>query len=150
MSRNRILFLFILAVLGTGMVIGLLNRPGEWYQQLAKPGFHPPNWIFSPVWTVLYILIGIVGWRVWTASGDATLKLLWIAQMGLNFCWSPVFFGLQNIRGALVLILALLMTILLFIGYGWKRDRPSAMIFLPYLAWAGFAMLLNGSIDRLN
>ncbi len=149
-SGKLVLSLFIVGVAGIGLLIGAIARPDEWYQQLVKPGFNPPGWIFAPVWTVLYILIAIVGWRVWTLSRNRFLKPLWVIQMGLNFLWSPIFFSLQSIGGALAVIVALLATILIFICYGWTRDRVSAAMFLPYLAWVAFATLLNLSIYRLN
>lgn len=150
MSRIRSLSLWMIGTVGAGMVIGLLTRPGEWYQQLAKPGFTPPGWVFGPVWTALYIVIAVVGWRVWEGSRDRGLKLFWVLQMGLNFLWSPLFFGMQSIGGALVVIFALLGAIIAFVAHGWREDRTSAIMFLPYLAWVAFATLLNFSIWRLN
>ena len=143
------LALFLLLTVGGGLLIGLLTAPGEWYAGLTKPAFNPPNWIFGPVWTVLYVLIGIAGWRVWRAE-DVTLQRLWWAQMALNFLWSPVFFGAGNLGAALVVILALLAAILAFIFAARHRERISAWLFLPYALWVGFATLLNAELLRLN
>lgn len=132
------------------MLIGALTAPGEWYRELMKPGFMPPGWLFAPVWTVLYIVIAIVGARLWTGPREPSLKVLWSIQMGLNFLWSPLFFGLQSIGGALVIIALLLTTICAFIGSGWGKDRVAAVMFLPYLAWVGFATVLNLRIYQLN
>lgn len=140
--------LFILGVVGIGIVIGILTGPGEWYAALAKPDFNPPNWVFGPVWTLLYVLIGIVGWRVWGHS--PLLRVLWFIQMGLNFLWSPVFFGLQHPAGALAVIVVLLLTIVFFVVKSWKIDRPSALMFMPYLLWVTFATVLNLQIVQLN
>ncbi len=131
-------------------MIGAFNTPGEWYAALAKPPFNPPGWLFGPVWTTLYILIGIAGWRTWKDARSSGAMWLWWGQMALNFAWSPVFFSLHNIAGALAIIVALLLTILAFIAVTWKRDRTSALLFLPYAAWVAFASLLNGSILALN
>ena len=141
---------FVAFVLGIGMVIGFATQPGDWYEALQKPFFNPPNWLFGPAWTLLYILIGIAGWRVWRHRDAGALMIVWIVQLVLNYCWSPVFFGAQQIGAALVVSLAMLASILLFIVLAWNRDRISALLFLPYAAWVAFATLLNGSILYLN
>lgn len=142
--------LFVIGVVLTGWAIGWLNIPGEWYASLQKPPFNPPNWIFSPVWTILYVIIGVVGWRVFVRTPDRALKGLWSSQMALNFVWSPAFFGLQNIGLALVIIALLCVNILTFMWRARKRDRASAALFIPYLAWVGFATILNAAIFLLN
>lgn len=144
------LALFVIAVLGIGFVIGILNPPGQWYAALSKPSINPPNYVFGPVWSVIYLLIAVVGWRVWTAQGETVGKFLWGAQMGLNFAWSPMFFTVHSIKGALIIILAMLLTILAFISHRWSRDRLSAMLFAPYALWVSFATVLNASLLMLN
>lgn len=144
------LFLFVALSVGGGLLIGAFNMPGEWYAALEKPPFNPPGWLFGPVWTTLYILIGIAGWRVWENARSSVSMMLWWAQMALNFAWSPLFFSLHQIAAALAVILVLLAVIVAFITLTWKRDRTAAMLFLPYAAWVGFASLLNGSILALN
>lgn len=150
MSRMIGLPLMIFGVVGIGMLIGLLMPPGDWYATLKKPWFNPPNWIFGPVWTLLYIIIAIVGWRVLRKLQSPLLGLLWGIQMALNFLWSPLFFGLQNPGGALILIMALCMAITAFIWAAWRRDRTSAVMFFPYLLWVSFATILNFKIYQLN
>lgn len=142
--------LFIVPIVAIGSAIGWLTAPGDWYAALVKPSFNPPNWVFGPVWTALYVLIGIVGWRVWDSSSDPALRRLWIMQMALNFAWSPAFFALQNILLALVLVLLLFATIVVFVIRARKTDPVSALMFLPYAAWVGFASLLNAAIWWLN
>ena len=149
-ARYGLLALFLAVSLGGGMLVGISNPPGDWYAGLAKPSFNPPDWLFPPAWTLLYILIGIAGWRVWRLRDSGALMIVWIVQMVLNFCWSPVFFGAQQIGAALVVVLALLATILLFIRLAWNRERVAALLFLPYAAWVAFASLLNGAILYLN
>ena len=141
---------FIVLVTGIGALIGIMNIPGEWYQSLAKPSFNPPNWIFGPVWTTLYVLIGIAGARTWLVEGLSLRMKIWLAQMALNFLWSPAFFGLHSTGLGLVVILPMLAAIIAFIATSWRTDRVSALLFLPYLAWVGFATLLNLSLFILN
>ena len=150
MTRFLTLALFVILVVGGGSLIGINNVPGEWYQSLAKPPFNPPNWIFGPVWTILYVLIAVAGWRVWNSRRTGGAMSLWWLQLGLNFLWSPVFFTLNQIGLALLIIIVLLAAIVAFIRINWHRDRTSAVLFLPYAAWVAFAMLLNGSIWLLN
>ncbi|MGG2477542.1 TspO/MBR family protein, partial [Rhizobium sp. BR5] len=93
-------------------LIGVNNVPGEWYQSLQKPFFNPPNWIFGPVWTTLYVLIGIAGARTWISKLMGTRMRLWFTQMVLNFLWSPIFFGMQSPTGALVIIIPMFICII--------------------------------------
>lgn len=150
MKKLPIYIVFIVAVVAIGALIGVNNVPGEWYQSLNKPSFNPPNWIFGPVWTALYVLIGIAGARTWTAGGFSARMQLWTAQMVLNFLWSPVFFGTQNPTLALVIIVPMLVCILAFIWKSQNVDRISMWLFVPYALWVAFATLLNGSIVLLN
>ncbi|MBM3601689.1 MAG: tryptophan-rich sensory protein [Alphaproteobacteria bacterium] len=150
MKHPLALSLFLLIVVGGGLAIGYLTAPGAWYAGLVKPTFNPPNWVFGPTWTVLYVLIAVAGWRVWCKeSGDWPMRLWW-AQLALNFLWTPVFFGAQRIDLALGVVLALLVAILAFIAASWRRDRTSAWLFTPYAAWVAFASVLNGAIFVLN
>jgi benzodiazapine receptor len=149
-SHHLALILFLLLVVGGGIAIGYLTAPGDWYAGLAKPSFNPPNWVFGPTWTILYVLIAVAGWRVWRKeSGGWTMRLWWM-QLALNFLWTPVFFGAHRIGLALVVILLLLSVIVAFIASSWHRHRPSAWLFMPYAAWVGFASLLNAAIFALN
>ena len=149
-SRTLSLIPFVLLVLGGGLVIGFLTTPGEWYGQLAKPAFNPPGWIFGPVWTVLYVIIAVAGWRIWQLDRGGWPMKLWWAQLVLNFLWTPVFFGAHQISLALVVILLLLAAILAFIATAWRRERVAAWLFAPYAAWVAFASVLNASIFALN
>lgn len=150
MFRSKSLALFVVVVVGIGMAIGYLNVPGAWYAALNKPWFNPPNWIFAPVWTILYVLIAVVGWRTWFITEQRDLKVLWSAQMVLNYLWSPAFFGAQNPVLGLIVILPLLAAITLFIVKARKVDPTSMSMFLPYVVWVAFASMLNGAIVLLN
>jgi len=126
----------------------------DWYPTLNKPSFNPPNWIFAPVWTVLYILMGIAAGWVWGKG----FHHVWVKtalyhfgiQLLLNASWSIVFFGLRNPLGALMIILLLLVFILLTIKWFRVVSKKAALLLVPYLIWVGFATLLNFKIWQLN
>ncbi|MBW8318806.1 MAG: tryptophan-rich sensory protein [Arenimonas sp.] len=141
---------FIAAVVGLGILSGISNMPGEWYRSLEKPFFNPPAWIFAPVWTVLYVLIGIAGARVWLRAPASAAMQIWFAQIALNMLWSPAFFGLEAPGLALLVIFGLLVTIIGFIWQVGPVDRVARLLFFPYLAWVSFATLLNASIFLMN
>jgi tryptophan-rich sensory protein len=144
------LIVFLLLVVGGGLAIGFFTSPGEWYAELAKPEFNPPNWLFGPVWTVLYALIAVAGWRAFVRDRSGWPMRLWWAQLVLNFMWSPAFFAAHRIGLALVVILLLLAAVLAFIVAAWRHDREAAWLFAPYAAWVAFASMLNASILVLN
>lgn len=150
MNRYVTLALFLVLVVGGGILIGTGNIPGEWYAALQKPWFNPPNWLFGPAWTFLYILIAIAGWRTWERNSSGRAMKLWWLQLALNFLWSPIFFTAHAVGGALAVIIALLLVILAFIALTWNRDRVAALLFAPYAAWVAFATMLNASIWWLN
>lgn len=150
LNRWFVLTGFLALVLGGGLVLGFLTAPGAWYAGLVKPSFNPPGWIFGPVWTALYVLIAIAGWRVWRRDRRGRPMTLWWAQLVLNFLWTPVFFGAHQIGLALVVILLMLAAILAFVAASWRRDRVAAWLFVPYAAWVAFASVLNGALFVLN
>jgi benzodiazapine receptor len=150
MNHRPALIMFLVLVVGGGLVIGSLTAPGDWYARLAKPSFNPPGWIFGPVWTLLYILVAVAGWRAWQQDRSGWPMRLWWAQLGLNFLWSPVFFSAHRIDMALGIVTALLAVVLGFIIVSWRRDRMGARLFMPYAAWVAFASALNASIFAMN
>ena len=150
MNRWMALIGFLVLTVGGGLVIGFLTAPGEWYAGLAKPAFNPPSWLFAPVWTVLYVLIAITGWRTFEHDRGGWPMPLWWIQLALNFLWSPVFFAAHWNGLALVVIGLLLVAILAFIFTSWRQDRVAAWLFVPYAAWVIFASALNGAIWLLN
>ena len=141
---------FLVLVIGGGLAIGYLTAPGEWYAGLAKPSFNPPGWIFGPVWTVLYVLVALAGWRTFERDRRSWPMGLWWAQLALNFLWSPVFFAAHRIGLAVVVIPLMLAAILAFIVMAWRKDRVAAWLFVPYAAWVSFASVLNAAIWMLN
>jgi len=149
MSDPLVLVAFLAVVIGGGLLISLAMRPGPWYAGLAKPPFNPPNWVFAPVWTLLYLMIAVAGARTFARRPDFAFGL-WVAQLALNFAWSPVFFWLHRPGLALAIIAALLAVILAFIAQRWHADSVSALLFVPYACWVAFATLLNAAIVMLN
>ncbi len=124
-----------------------------WYAGLNKPSFNPPNWLFGPVWTVLYVLMAVAAWRVYltprSAARTRSLSLYGL-QLALNLAWSLIFFGLRAPLSSL-LELALLLAAILATALAFCRlERLAALLLAPYLAWSGFAFLLNFEIWRLN
>jgi benzodiazapine receptor len=150
MNRYVSLVAFLALTLGGGLALGFLTAPGEWYAGLAKPSFNPPAWLFGPVWSLLYVLIAISGWRMWQHGRKSMAMTLWWAQLVLNFAWTPIFFAAHQIGVAFGVILLMLVAILAYIATGWRQDRLAAWLFVPYAAWVAFASLLNGSIWMLN
>lgn len=145
-----LLSVLLAIVLGVGILIGIRFTPGDWYAGLTKPPFNPPNWIFAPVWTTLYVIIAVAGWRTLLRDRGGPATRLWIAQLLLNWMWTPVFFGAHLLWPALAIVVTLAAVILAFIVTTWTRDRLSALLMAPYLAWVSFASLLNLSLAWLN
>lgn len=141
---------FIAVVLGVGGLVGTQSAPGEWYESLVKPPLNPPNWVFGPVWTTLYVLIAIAGWRAWRREALGVPMRFWVGQMLLNWAWSPVWFIAEMPWLAFAILVALWLCIVGFIVSISRRDRVAALLFAPYLAWVSFAGYLNLAIAILN
>lgn len=147
---------FILLSQAAGLVGTIFTIPSipTWYATLTKPFFAPPNWLFGPVWTILYTLIGISAYLIWRRQKfGQPARPFWQAfftQLVLNALWSPIFFGLQNPLLALFVILPMWYFILQTIVQAFKLSRWSAYLLAPYLLWVSFATLLNASIAYLN
>jgi translocator protein len=141
---------FVALVMVVGGVIGVSATPDAWYQALAKPPFNPPNWIFGPVWSVLYVLIGIAGARSFLRAPRSAAMALWVGQMLLNWIWSPTWFGLHMLWPAFAIIITILALIIAYIAVNWRVDRTASLLFVPYALWVAFASTLNLSIALLN
>lgn len=150
MGRWVPLVLFLVLVVGGGLAIGALTAPGEWYAALVKPPFNPPPWLFGPVWTILYVLVAVAGWRAWRIEPGGPAMVTWWVQLALNFIWSPIFFAARDLLLALVILFATLATILAFMTLARRLDPIAAWLFAPYAAWVAFAGVLNASIWWLN
>jgi benzodiazapine receptor len=151
--KNRALKYFLVVTLAVGAAGSLFTEPNiaSWYAGLTHPDIAPPDWVFAPVWTTLYILMAYAAWRVWRTTGLKSREMLAFGvQLGLNLAWSAIFFGLHQISFALgeiiLLDLAILYTIVLF----WRRDRVAGLVMVPYLAWSVFASVLTHAFWKLN
>jgi translocator protein len=151
MTKILSLLAFLALMAGAGFV-GSRFPPGEWYAGLTKPAWNPPNWIFGPVWTALYIAIAVAGWRVWNAEGPGRTPALgfWCTQLILNALWSWLFFGLHRPGAALLEIVALLGIIVAFTVVAIPLSRAASLLFVPYLLWVSFATALNAALWHLN
>lgn len=140
-----------IALVAAAATLGGMAQPGEWYARLQKPAWNPPDWVFGPVWTVLYLCIAAAGWYVWRATKYITVPLvIWGLQLLLNAAWSWLFFGMHRPDLALVDIVLLLATILAFIASSRRYSRRASGLFVPYALWVGFATALNAAIWQLN
>ncbi|HEU4894458.1 MAG TPA: TspO/MBR family protein [Acidimicrobiia bacterium] len=122
----------------------------QWFESLQKPGFYPPNQAFGIVWTVLYVMIAFAGWLAWRNGGGLATLRPWTLQLLLNLGWTVVFFGLQEPAWAMVVIVALFAAAAWCAVRMWAVSRAAAWLFVPYIAWIGFAGTLNGAIIALN
>jgi translocator protein len=159
-TRSRLVELIALALfVALSLGIGALGASvvqtsvDTWYAELAKPAFTPPDWVFGPVWTLLYVAMAVAAWRVWrtadsdTARGPLTLFAL---QLALTLGWIVVFFGLLKIGAAVATIVVLDVGVIVTTLAFRTVDRLAALLMVPYLAWVGFATVLNIALWRLN
>ncbi len=124
----------------------------SWYPTLTKPAFNPPNWIFGPMWTLLYVLMGIACFLIWKSTHPRKnqLLILYGVQLFFNALWSPAFFGLQSPGLGLLVIIPLFILIVFCVIQFKKVSTPASWLMVPYLLWVGFASMLNFSIWMLN
>ncbi|KKR72669.1 MAG: Integral membrane protein [Microgenomates group bacterium GW2011_GWC1_41_8] len=160
--NNFIKLVGAIALCQTAGIIGLfftVSAIPTWYAQLEKPVFTPPNWIFGPVWIVLYTLMGISLFLIWKKrqymqkTEDATIVtslFLFYVHLVINAYWSIVFFGMKDIVSALLIIVILAEMILLLIVKFFRIDRIAGLLLIPYYFWALYASFLNFSIWQLN
>jgi tryptophan-rich sensory protein len=148
---------FVLLCELVGVLGALATAPAieTWYATIAKPGFTPPSWVFGPVWTLLYFLIGVAAFLVWRQRNDrpraATVALdAFAVQLALNGVWSPAFFGLRSPALGLIVIVPLLLAVLATTGLFARVSQRAALLLLPYAAWVAYASALNAAIWGLN
>ena len=138
-----------LSTAGTGFFVSI----DGWYAALHKPVWNPPAWIFGPVWTLLYLMMGVAAWLIWREGGWKTRLWplrLFLAQLLLNAIWTPLFFGMHQIGLALVNIALLWLSLAATLIVFWRVHRPAGLLLFPYLAWVSFAAFLNFTLWRMN
>ncbi|MCF8037694.1 MAG: tryptophan-rich sensory protein [Desulfohalobiaceae bacterium] len=153
MKRSAVGLICWIAVCMASGWIGSRFTPGEWYASLAKPAWNPPDSVFGPVWSVLYVLMGVAAWLVWRKAGFAGARVaigLFIIQLFLNSLWSFLFFGVHQPGLAFIEMLVLWLVILATTTGFWRVSVPAGILLLPYLCWVGFAIALNFELWRLN
>ncbi|PKR56092.1 TspO/MBR family protein [Thalassospira marina] len=151
-----IAFLVLCAIISSVSATVTATSVSDWYPTLSKPFFTPPDWLFGPVWTVIYALIAISGWRVWcktgflAPTGGRQVFIVYGAQLVLNLFWSFLFFGAQSPLAGMVDIVPLLVLIIANILLFAPIDRIAAWMLAPYAFWVGYATLLNSAIWWMN
>ena len=140
---------FLFACMAAGLT-GSLFPPGKWYSELNKPVWTPPNWVFPVAWPILYLLMSYSGATLANLESAGSALALWALQISLNALWTPVFFGLKNLKLGLIIILLLLVSVAICTYVFWLYAWISGLLFLPYLAWVIFAAALNAAVFKLN
>ncbi|KUF10016.1 tryptophan-rich sensory protein TspO [Pseudoponticoccus marisrubri] len=141
--------IFLLACFAAGTT-GAIFPPGPWYRDLSKPSWTPPDWLFPVAWTTLYICMAAAAARVAVTDQAGLPMALWALQIALNALWTPVFFGLKQIKAGMAVLGALWLSVAATMVALWQVDALSGALFLPYLAWVSVAGALNGAVWRLN
>ena len=152
MRNYLVLAAFVVGCLAIGSLGGFVTMKPvlEWYPTLAKPTWTPPSWVFGPVWTVLYIMIAVAGWLVFEKEGFRQALIVWVISLQINAAWSVLMFKEHQIALAAANIVALLVSIVIFISLTWKTNRLASLLFVPYLVWVSYATALNIAIWQLN
>jgi benzodiazapine receptor len=148
--KSLLSLVVFLALVAAAALTGMTYLPGEWYEALVKPSWTPPNWVFPPAWTVLYVMIALAGWRVFEKQGIVPALIVWIVSLQLNAAWSVLMFKEHLIDYALADIAALWLSIVAFIALTWDTNRLASLLFVPYLLWVSYAAALNFAIWQLN
>lgn len=152
--HKLVLSVFVCELVGISGAIFTSPAIPSWYATLNKPLFSPPNWVFGPVWTLLYAMMGVAFYLIWIQGWKKKsvrqAGQVFLAQLVVNWLWSPAFFGLQSPALGLVVIFALWGLLVLTIQRFFKVSKPAAYLLVPYLLWVSFASLLNIAIFWLN
>lgn len=144
------LFLIYLGACGGAAASGSFFLPDQWYRDLDKPGWTPPDWVFPVTWTVLYLWMAAAAARVAPLPGAAVPMAFWALQMSINALWSPVFFGLRRIRQAMIVVSLLWVAVALTLVTMAQVDWLAPLLLIPYLVWVTIAGALNLSVLRRN
>ena len=145
-----ILFCIFLAATFAAGATGAMFPTGEWYKQLNKPSWTPPNWLFPIAWTSIYLLMSFAGARVAVLEGSAYAMAFWAMQIAFNALWTPIFFGLRNLKGSLPVMAGLWVSVLGCLITHFMLDPLAGLAFVPYIVWITVAASLNIAMVRLN
>ncbi len=155
-SNNWKLAICIIICQATGIISGLLTNTqnNDWYDKIVKPSWNPPGYLFGPVWTILYFLMGISLWLIWKSNGLESQKveacLIFAIQLFLNFWWTILFFKLHSPIAAFAEIIVMIALIILTIYKFSKISKTAAWLLVPYISWVCFAAILNYNLWKLN
>ena len=156
---RRHAWLALVGFVGVNVLIGTIaglttaSSVGSWYQTLDKPFWTPPDWLFGPVWTALYVLVGVSAFLVWRRGPSPRVTgamKAYILQMTANALWAPIFFGLRDPSSALIDLILMVVFLMPMIGLFWQVRRAAGLLLVPYALWVGYALSLNAGIVFLN
>lgn len=143
-------FFLFLGACAAAATTGSMFQPGAWYEGLDKPSWTPPKWLFPVAWTTLYILMSIAGARVVNTPGAGIPLAFWAVQIAVNTLWTPVFFGLRNMKAGMVIIVFLWISVAGTMISLFQVDTLAGLMFVPYLVWVSVASALNYSVWQRN
>ena len=147
---DLVLFAIFLISCGAAGTTGAAFPPGDWYKTLNKPNWTPPNWVFPLAWTLIYLLISFAGARVAVVDASGYALAFWAMQAGFSTLWTPIFFGLRRLKGALYVMVPLWVSVLLATITHFNVDTLAGLAFVPYLIWVSVAAALNFTVWRMN
>jgi len=148
---SLIVFLFSVAIVGFFGNIITMPHIEPWYQELSKPSFTPPSWVFGPAWFIFYLLMAVAAWLVWKKGKSRAAPLsIFYFQLGLNLLWFALFFAFHTTGWALIEIIFLWLVVLWMLVGFWKNSRCSVLLLLPYIFWLSFIVVVNAGIYFLN
>ena len=142
-----LLVTFVASAIG-GIITSSYKEP--WYSEILLPSFNPPSWVFSPVWTTLYILMSIAAWSAWHKTSDKKILKIYFIHLFFNSIWSVIFFGFHQIFFALIDLGIILIFIIWLMRVYYQVNKTSFLLMIPYLLWSSYALILNTTIFYLN
>ncbi len=154
MTKNKYLSFFIILLITFiapsvgSYVTSSFKEP--WYSEIILPSFNPPSWVFAPVWTILYLLMSIAIWQIWTKTFNTKTLIIYLTHLFFNSTWSILFFGFHLIGLALINLIIILCFIIILMNIYFNILKSSFYLMLPYLFWSSYALILNFSIFIIN
>ena len=154
MTKNKYLSLaiillitFLAPAIGSYVTVGFKE---PWYSQLMLPSFKPPNWVFAPVWSTLYLMMALAIWKIWAKTFDIKILKIYFIHILFNSTWTVIFFGFHQIGLALLNLIIILIFIIILMREYFSKDKISFILMIPYISWSGYALVLNSAIFLLN